>query len=841
MTDASRPVRHPVFRAADVHQFAYHQSDGELFRSRLFDFVPQNAFDAHAHLYDLRHLVEEPYDLAGTPSIDHETLVHSMQKWMGDRVISEGLYFGFPIAGLDCVAANTFLADSIRNQKRSRGLMIIRPDDDPASVESFLLKHDFVGFKVYHVFAARQDTFHAEQGEFLPEWAWDLANQHSLAIMMHMVLPRAIADPRNQRYIVQHCIEYPNAKLILAHAARGFNANHTVEGIATLRALPNVWFDTSAVCEASAFEAILETFGTTRLMYGSDFPVSELRGRCVSIGDAFHWLHDYNADWNDAIASPQLVGIESLLALRQACQNRKLVDRDVENIFGNNAKQMLGITDESNAPLNVQEQYRLAKSLIPGGTQLLSKRPEMMAPEVWPAYYEQAIGCETIDTDGRRLIDMSHCGILSTILGFADPDVNAAVMRRIQLGSMATLQTADEVELAQLLTDIHPWADQARFTRSGAEAMSVAVRIARASTGRTKLAVCGYHGWHDWYLAANLSETKSETLGGQLDSHLLPGLEPVGVPTELSGTVSTFRYNQLDQLDAAIESNESDFAAIVMEPTRGIDPADGFLEGVRERADRHGMILVFDEISSGWRLCLGGAHRLFGVDPDIAVFAKGMSNGFAMGAVIGRSKTMQAGQDSFVSSTYWTEGIGPAAAVAAIKKMQQIDVPAHLKRLGLRVMNAWTELGGKHRLPVIVNGRPASSVLGFEHSQNAELLTVMTTRMLEHGFLATANCSLTLAHQDHHVDRYLAALDVVFGELATALAANNVIRKGRKGGLRGNGTLTFGPADANASIWNDWRVSGDNSLELESFAFVRPDLAIGVLDTKLALAIEGAL
>ncbi|MCA9214935.1 MAG: aminotransferase class III-fold pyridoxal phosphate-dependent enzyme [Planctomycetales bacterium] len=776
MTDMLPPIREPVVRAADVHRVTYRDSDRDLFRTTLYDFVPPNAFDAHAHLYDLRHLVcDREQSFAGPPSIDHETLVKSMRQWMGDRVASDGLYFGFPVAGLDCVAANEILADSICDRRQSRGLMIIRPNDDPAEVESILIKHNFAGFKVYHVFADRPDTFNAEQIEFLPEWAWDLANQHSLAIMMHMVLPRALADTRNQHCIVRHCVDYPNAKLILAHAARGFNASHTVEGIDSLRGLANVWFDTSAVCEAAAFEAIIDAFGTTRLMYGSDFPVSEMRGRCVSIGDGFHWLHDYNADWNDAMASPQLVGIESLLALRQACRNRKLIDRDVENIFGSNAKNMLGIAEERERTRpDVQSLYRTAKTVIPGGTQLLSKRPEMFAPDVWPAYYEQAIGCEVIDSDGRRYIDMSHCGILSTILGFADPDVNAAVIRRIQLGSMATLQTSDEVELARLLTEIHPWADQARFTRSGGEAMAVAIRIARAATGRSKLAVCGYHGWHDWYLAANLQSTATNSAAMQLDAHLLPGLEPVGVPNELAGTVSTFQYNRLDQLDAAIGATDGKLAAIVMEPTRGVDPADGFLEGVRERADKLGAALIFDEISSGWRLCLGGAHRLFGVDPDIAVFAKGMSNGFPMGAVIGRSRTMRACEGSFISSTFWTEGVGPAAAIASIKKMQRIDVPAHLKRLGLRVMNAWKQLGEKHHLPVVVSGRPAAAALAFDHADNAALLTLMTTRMLECGFLASANCSLTLAHKDHHIDRYVEALDVVFSDLATAIACNDV-------------------------------------------------------------------
>lgn len=772
----------PILRAADVHRVHYLDSDRELFDRFLRDFVPPDAFDAHAHLYDLRHLAPEaqPADFAAAPQIDHDVLVGSMRQWMGDRVVRDGLYFPFPVRHLDCPAANAFLADALQGRPGCRGLMMIRPQDDPAAVEAQLMRHGFVGFKVYHVFAARQDTFHAEQGEFLPEWAWQLADRHGLVIMMHQVLPHAMSDPRNQSYVREHCLRYPGARLILAHAARGFNARHTIDGIDSLRGLDNVYFDTSAVCEAAAFEAILRTFGPTRLLYGSDFPVSEIRGRAVSAGDGFFWLYDHNSQWGGwPHATPQLVGIESLLALQQACRTMGLIDRDVERIFGDNARQLLGLRHATGD--GVQALYREAKAIIPGGTQLLSKRPETFAPNQWPAYYEQAIGCEVIDTDGRRFLDFSHCGILSCILGFADPDVNAAVIRRVHLGAMATQQTADEVELARLLIAIHPWAQQARFTRGGGEAMAVAVRLARAATGRGKVAVCGYHGWHDWYLAANLSP-------GQLDGHLLPGLEPKGVPRELTGTVATFRYNRLDELDDAIRRCGGALAAIVMEPTRNVDPEPGFLEGVRQRADRAGAVLIFDEISSAWRLCLGGAHRLYGVAPDVAVFAKAMGNGFAMGAVIGRRAVMQSAQESFVSSTYWTEGVGPAAAVAAVKKMMRIDVPAHLARLGGQVMEGWRTLGTKHGLPLRITGRPASCGLSFDHPQSAELLTLLTTRMLGRGFLAAGTCSLTLAHERHHVERYLVALDQTFAELADAVRAGDV--SARLGGPVKHSTFT---------------------------------------------------
>lgn len=792
MSQASpAPPAPPILRFADVHHFRYSAADRELFDRLLRDFVPPAAFDAHAHLYDLRHLAPEaaPADPGGPPGVDLDVLVETMRRWMGDRVVREGLYFPFPVRHLDCRSANAFLAAALRDRPGCRGLMMIRPQDDPADVESQLHRHGFAGFKVYHVFADRPDTFQAEQGEFLPEWAWELADRHGLAIMMHLVLPRALADPRNQDYLRDHCRRHPGATLILAHAARGFNARHTVEGIDRLRGLDNVFFDTSAVCEPTAFEAILRAFGPARLLYGSDFPVSELRGRSLSVGDGFFWLYDHNADWQGwQHARPELVGIESLLALRQACRSTGLVERDVEQIFGGNARQLLGLSRPTGA--GGQALYREARTLIPGGTQLLSKRPEMFAPERWPAYYEQAIGCEVVDTDGRRFLDLSHCGILSCILGFADPDVNAAVIRRVHLGAMATQQTADEVELARLLIAIHPWAQQARFTRGGGEAMAVAVRLARAATGRDRLAVCGYHGWHDWYLAANLgTETDPTAPGGrQLDGHLLPGLLPAGVPRGLTGSVATFRYNRLDDLDAALARCGDGLAGIVMEPTRSVDPAPGFLEGVRERADRRGVPLIFDEISAGWRLYPGGAHRLYGVDPDLAVFAKAMSNGYAMGAVIGRAAVMQAAQESFVSSTFWTEGIGPAAAVAAIRKMQRIDVPGHLARLGTRVLEGWRELGARHGLPLGVAGRPASCSLSFAHPENAALLTLLSTRMLDRGFLAGATCSLTLAHQTHHVERYLDTLDGVFAELAAALAAGDV--RSRLGGPVKHSTFT---------------------------------------------------
>lgn len=750
--------------------------DVKLFNDQLASFVPPNSFDAHAHLWRVADLGEPTPALAaaGPAEVTREVYNVRLSQWMPDRCPSGGLFFPFPTRNLNVDAANQYLAQQVCSDPHSRGLMIVTPQQQPEVVEQQLKEYGFVGFKVYHLFAERKETFLAPTEEFIPEWAWELADQYSLSIMLHMVLPRALAEPLNQRYIVEHCTNYPRAKLILAHAARGFCGRHTVEGIGALRGLQNVYFDTSAICEPEAFEAILQTFGPMRLFFGADFCVTEMRSRCVNLGDGFLWLDELKPDYSRSqFAKPTLLGIESLLALKQACRNQHLNDRDIEEIFCHGARRMLGIPLNGPHP-NVQAAYREAKTIIPGGTQLLSKRPEMFAPEQWPAYYREARGCEVIDIEGNRYIDMSLGGILACLLGYSDPDVNAAVIRRISLGSMSTLQTYDEVDLAKRLIELHPWAQQARFTRSGGETMAVAVRLARASTGRDHVAICGYHGWHDWYLAANLSAEQQTAGTDQLNGHLLPGLEPCGVPTALAGTAHTFHYNRLDELDAVIAAHGSKLAAVVMEPTRYQDPAPGFLEGVRERCDQIGAKLIFDEISIGWRLCLGGAHLKFGINPDLAVFAKALGNGFPIGAVVGNSSTMQAAQSSFISSTFWTEGTGTAAALACVEKLMTLDAPTHLETIGSLVLEGWQRLGMKYGLPVKTSGRPQAAQISFDHPQSSALTTLMTVRMLKLGFLAGSSFNATMAHEPRHVDAYLGALEEVFRELKQATTSDNL-------------------------------------------------------------------
>ena len=416
-----------------------------------------------------------------------------------------------------------------------------------------------------------------------------------------------------------------------------------------------------------------------------------------------------------------------------------------------------------------QEHYERAKTLIPGGTQLLSKRPEMYAPGQWPAYFRQAHGCTVVDLDGRQYTDVSCHGIGACPLGFCDPDVTEAVQRRIAAGSFCTLNPPEEVDLAEALCTIHPWAEQVRFARTGGEMMSVAVRIARATTDRSLVAVCGYHGWHDWYLAANLGEDDA------LRGHLLPGLDPLGVPRELRGTTLPFGFDDRDAFQALIDRHGDRLAAVVMEPCRYRDPTPGFLEHIRGETRRVGALLVLDEITIGWRLIHGGAHLRLGIEPDLAVFAKALGNGHPMAAVIGTRAAMEGAHGSFISSTYWTEGVGPVAALATLKKLARVRFPEHAARIGRLVQEAWRAAAHRHGLPVDVpDAHPALANFAFQHEQAAELKTLYVQEMLERGFLATTSFYVSLAHTDNVVATYAEAIDDVFGKLADALKAGNV-------------------------------------------------------------------
>ena len=402
--------------------------------------------------------------------------------------------------------------------------------------------------------------------------------------------------------------------------------------------------------------------------------------------------------------------------------------------------------------------WKRAKRVIPGGNMLLSKRAEMFLPDQWPAYFSKAQGCQVWDLDDRMYWDLSIMGIGTNVLGYGHPKVDEAVRNVVAQGNMSTFNCPEEVWLAERLVELHPWAEQVRLARTGGEANAIAIRIARAASGRDKIAICGYHGWHDWYLAANLGGEQ------ELAGHLLPGLTPNGVPQHLKESVLTFRYNQLQELEALIAAHD-DIGVIKMEVSRNEPPLPGFLESVRSLATQHNMVLVFDECTSGFRETFGGLHKKYGVEPDLAVFGKALGNGYAITAVLGRSEVMQAAQSTFISSTFWTERIGPAAALATLEAMEQEQSWQIVTYIGLNVQKRWQAMADYHGLKMNFSGIPALAGFAFESEHHLAYKTLITQELLKKGFLA-GNCLYACTeHSDEVLEQYFHELDAVFEKI----------------------------------------------------------------------------
>lgn len=401
-----------------------------------------------------------------------------------------------------------------------------------------------------------------------------------------------------------------------------------------------------------------------------------------------------------------------------------------------------------------QELYKKAKTLIPGGTMLLSKRPEMFLPDLWPAYFSKAKGCKVWDMDGRELIDMCIMGIGTNTLGYGNDEVDAAVMEVIKTGNMSTLNCPEEVYLAERLIEINPWAHMVRFARSGGEANAIAIRIARAASGKDKVAICGYHGWHDWYLSANHNGTDD------LSGHLLPGLSPNGVPKNLKDTVYPFHYNNYEELLSIIETN--DIGVIKMEVERNFGPEDNFLKKVRDIATKKNIVLIFDECTSGFRETFGGIYKKYGVEPDMAMYGKTIGNGYALTAVVGKRSVMEAAQTTFISSTFWTERIGPTAALATLKVMERIKSWEIITEVGKKMQSGWKKLANEHQLSITVSGIPSLSTYGFNSTNALAYKTLVAQEMLKQGFLASTLFFASTAHTDKELEMYFNALDKVF-------------------------------------------------------------------------------
>lgn len=405
-----------------------------------------------------------------------------------------------------------------------------------------------------------------------------------------------------------------------------------------------------------------------------------------------------------------------------------------------------------------QKLWRRAKQVIPTGNHLLSKKSEQHLPGGWPSYFTKCQGINIWDLDGHCYRDFHLMGVGTNILGYANPQVDQAVRAVIDKGNLSTLNAPEEVELAELLLAREPWAQRVRFARTGGEASAIATRLGRAATGRQNVAVCGYHGWHDWYLAANLKS------GDSLSKLLLPGLKTAGIPTCLEQTVHTFKYNDSIALENLIA--KENIGVIQMEVMRNEEPEDGFLETVRALADRHGIVLIFDECSSGFRETNSGLYKKYNIVPDIVIYGKTLGNGYAITAIVGTEEVMSFAEDSFVSSTFWTERIGFSAAIATLKIMD-IERPWDIvTTLGAKVQENWVEMARKCNLNISVNGIPGLSSFTFNHENHLKYKTYITQEMLKQSILASNVFYPSAAHTDEDIDSYLYELKIIFDRIA---------------------------------------------------------------------------
>lgn len=743
-----------------------------LLAERAKNFIPAEVFDIHVHPYNASHFPKNEWAfLSGIDQLGCKDHRERLQCYMPVKQL-HGLYFGLPRYSADRDAMNKWVMEEVKQNATaaSRSLIVVSPTDDPDKIAGQLRTGICCGIKVYHCYANRKDTMNAGLTEYAPEWMWEMLNEMSGVLMLHIVKDDAIDDADNHQQLRRLCKTYPKVKLILAHIARSFNYRNARSGLYNIADLENVVVDTSAICETESFKAALKILGPQRILWGSDFGVSEMCGRCITTGNRFFWLHpelidaEYQAPTEGNMT---LIGIESLLALMESCEDEGLNRSDINDIFLNNALHLLKPHLQHDITIPAFDNRRLwqsAKQVISGGAGLLSKRAEQFNAD-WPVFFSRSAGCEVWDMNGKKYIDCAG-GIGAVLLGYADQEVTAAVTRRMMLGTYSSLVNPQESELAEKLLQLHPWAGKVRYARTGGEAMAVAVRIARAASGKSGIAFCGYHGWHDWYLAANLGETNA------LDGHLLPGLQPKGVPRELAGTAVPFRYNDWQSFEAAINKMGDNCGVVVMEPMRSQFPENDFLQNIRNFCSGRNIVMVVDEITSGLRYGYPGAHARYNIVPDIVVYAKAMGNGIPFAAVIGSDNVMTAADESFISSSYWTDGIGTAAALAVLRKMESENIFDAVWAKGVALHDRLRAIAMKYAAcGLVVGGMPVSPTFTFTSAYAAAARKLFITKMQQEGFLVAGIFYLMHAHKEHHLQRFIECFERVLQSIEKSISS----------------------------------------------------------------------
>ena len=411
--------------------------------------------------------------------------------------------------------------------------------------------------------------------------------------------------------------------------------------------------------------------------------------------------------------------------------------------------------------------WQRAIKALPGGNGLLSKRPDRYAPDIWPTYFSESAGVEVKDLDGKTYIDMAQMGIGSAILGYSNKELNESIIETIRDGVNCTLNAPEEVLLAERLLELNPFAGGVRFAKTGGEAMAMAVRIARAYSGKDKVLFSGYHGWCDWYLATNLGDKDG------LNDHLIPGLDTKGVPSGLRNTAIPFAYNNVEDFEDILERHQ-DAGVICIEGARYDFPSSEFLESITKAAKKYNIVIISDEITSGWRMTDGGVYKINGFQPDIVVYAKAMGGGFAISAVLGSKEVMDISQDTFMSSTMWTERVGFTAALTTIEILTREKVWEHLIKIGTLIGDGWSRLADDHGLKInVTDFKPLITMKLDYGDRNPALTTLFIQEMLRRRYLASTSVYVCYAHTEKIVDTYLSSVNECFSILADAIENNS--------------------------------------------------------------------
>jgi len=415
-----------------------------------------------------------------------------------------------------------------------------------------------------------------------------------------------------------------------------------------------------------------------------------------------------------------------------------------------------------------QKLWTEALNHISGGNMLLTKRPDLFLPNKWPAYYSKAKDCYVWDLDGNKYIDFSYMGVGTNILGYANSKIDNFVYSTIKKSVSCTLNCPEEVKLAKKLLKLHPWADQTKFARTGGEANTIALRLARSYTGTSKVAFCGYHGWHDWYISTNLNRENN------LNKHLLKGIKTKGVPKILKNSVFPFEYNNIRQLERLLKKN---IKIIFMEVKRNIEPSNNFLKKVRNLASKFNAILIFDECTSGFRETFGGLHLKYKVFPDIVIFGKALGNGYAISAILGKKKVMKFSQSSFISSTFWTERIGPTAALKTLEIMGNQKTWIKISDTGRYLKNKIKIIAKNHNIPLKISGLESHIIFNFNCKHHNLIKTYLTQEMLKKGYLCSNVIFVSISHKKKLVNKYLDNLEIVFKKIGSNFKDRNFFKK----------------------------------------------------------------